>query len=36
VTVTPVAGQKGEANILLTITDSDGATRMQSFKVKVK
>jgi len=35
-TVTPMAGQSGEAMITLTLSDADGATRQQSFKLKVK
>ncbi len=36
ITVTPVAGQKGEANIMVTVKDANKAERMQSFKIKVK
>ncbi len=36
ITVTPVSGQKGEALITVTATDTAGAKRQQSFKLRVK
>jgi hypothetical protein len=36
VTVTPVAGQKGEAWIVLTLKDADGSERQQRFRMRVK
>jgi hypothetical protein len=36
VTVTPVAEQKGEAWIVLTLKDADGAERQQRFRLRVK
>jgi hypothetical protein len=36
ITVTPVAGQIGEANISVTVEDADKTQRLQSFKIKVK
>jgi hypothetical protein len=36
VTVTPVAGQKGEAWIVLTVKDAQGAERQQRFRIRVK
>jgi len=35
-TVTPVAEQKGEAWIVLTLKDTDGAERQQRFRLRVK
>ena len=35
-TVTPVAGKTGEANVILTLADAGGAKRVQSLKVKIK
>jgi hypothetical protein len=35
-TVTPIAGQKGEAWIVLTLKDADGAERQQRFRLRVK
>jgi hypothetical protein len=34
-TVTPIAGQKGEAWIVLTVKDADGAERQQRFRLRV-
>jgi hypothetical protein len=36
ITVTPVAEQKGEAWIVLTLKDADGAERQQRFRLRVK
>jgi hypothetical protein len=36
VTVTPVAGQKGETWIVLTLKDEQGAERQQRFRLRVK
>jgi hypothetical protein len=36
VMVTPVAGQKGESWIVLTLKDADGGERQQRFRIRVK
>jgi hypothetical protein len=36
VTVTPVAGQKGNAIIALTVSDAQGLKRQQTFRFKVQ
>jgi hypothetical protein len=36
VTATPVAGQKGDAWIVLTVKDAQGAERQQRFRLRVK
>jgi hypothetical protein len=36
VTVTPLAGQTGEAWIVLTLKDADGAERQQRFRLRIK
>jgi hypothetical protein len=36
ITVTPVAEQKGEAWIVLTLKDAAGAERKQRFRLRIK